>query len=191
MRSALWVGAPLLAALVVWGCYADSATTGGDPKLDSGAADASEGGSTDASTDAGADAPAAACLADAMAPATWTALYADYFGPTGKASCTFNAGGCHGGAGEPGSAATGYICGPSKDACYMGITSPMAKSEFSPFPPLVAAGDAGASYLPHIVRKPGDPITTLRMPLAPNTVTFCPSDVARIEAWINAGAQND
>ncbi len=160
-------------------CVASGMVTGGDSKFDASSA------SFDASFDAASCEP----LADAGAPPTWSGLYADYFGPTGRATCTFSPNGCHAAPGDPGASATGYVCAAGKDGCYLGITSANAKSESGN--PLVVPGDADASFLPQIIRKPDDGSGQLRMPLLPNTVHFCPSDVDRVRTWIQNGAKND
>jgi hypothetical protein len=119
---------------------------------------------------------------------TWTALYADYFGGTGRAACSGD-GNCHGSASQPGAiASNGYVCPPDdSDGCYTTITSSTAG--------LIQSGlsfqdDALYQYL----RKPASLAgTTLNnMPLEPTALyVFTPADLDRISAWIDAGAPNN
>jgi hypothetical protein len=119
---------------------------------------------------------------------TWTALYADYFGGTGRAACSGD-GNCHGSASQPGAiASNGYVCPPDdSDGCYTTITSSGAA--------LIQSGlsfQDDALYL--YLRKPDslEGTTLNNMPLAPTELyVFTPADLDRISAWIDAGAPNN
>jgi hypothetical protein len=119
---------------------------------------------------------------------TWTALYADYFGGTGRAACSGD-GQCHGAATQAGvSPSGGYVCPPDdKDGCYTSLTSQTAALIS---PGLSFQNDALYQYL----RKPTSLAgTTLNnMPKTPTEVyTFSAKDLDRIAAWVAAGAKND
>lgn len=143
--------------------------------LGKGAGDG-DGGSDAAATDAGKDAPGDACVleSDAGAP-TWTALYADFFGPAGVGNCSLKIG-CH--ADNTGGGAI-WTCGPTKDTCWLGMQNN------------VTVCDAAGSKVLLMLRKASDPTVPGKMPQEPTTVTFSDTDLARIRAWIAAGAKND
>lgn len=111
---------------------------------------------------------------------TWAGLYADYFGPTGKASCSGD-GACHGDASHNGAKLSAFVCGADKDACFASITgeSTLVRPGADPSSP---------SGLELILRKEAG---GGRMPLRPASVTFSRNDIARIRAWIRNGAKND
>jgi hypothetical protein len=184
-------GRPLWAvALVCVGCYVSATVTGGDPRFLASSPAPQPRDAGDVDGEGGGCVP----LASMDAPATFTTLYNDYFGPspTAKASCSYVKNGCHATTGEPGGNATNYACSPtSKDDCYASLTSANAKNESGI--PLVVAGDPNASYLPRVLRQANEPFnpTLLRMPLQPDTVAMCPSDIERVKAWIANGAKND
>jgi hypothetical protein len=155
---------------------------GGDPRFDAARPEAS---APDDAAEA-ADAAPAACdpgdaRADAGAGVTWTDLYRDYFGPGAAASCAGN-GTCHGDPAHAGARNSAFLCPADIKACYDGLTAPAS--------PLVTPGDPDQER---------DPTTsglylTLRknclggaMPKS-STFTFGAADLARIEAWIAAGA---
>jgi hypothetical protein len=99
----------------------------------------------------------------------WGDLYACYFGPTGKASC----GGqtqCHSTDAGTGAGATYFVCGPSQEACWQGM------SKVNP-------------VLLHGALRHSDGTGGL-MPKY-SSVGFTPADLARIEAWLQQGAPNN
>ena len=165
------------------GCDATGDIEGGDP-FDGGtqvttleAGGGSEGGSQSSS-----------CAApDAGTGSTFTDLYRDYFGPNSTASCSGTAGACHGdasGAGALGSG--GFVCGTSQADCFTGMnvttadllsTSDTAHPENSGLEVALRKATAGG-----INNMPLDP---------PNTCVFTDADIARISAWVAAGAQNN
>lgn len=145
---------------------ASQTTSGGEPRFDAAA---------------GGSAPLACEDKGTAGPSTWSSLYADYFGPTGKASCAGD-GQCHGGADQPGAKATGYVCAPNASACYETVT----KSR------IVVAGDTTTppeQSLLHVVLRKCD--GTGIMPKRPASVVFSPSDMERIHNWLRKGAPND
>ena len=143
-----------------------------------------------------------ACATAGGSGSTWTALYRDYFGPSGAASCATNGGDCHGSATQTGAKQSGYVCGASQDECFKGMT---VGSDPADFPPLVPAGgtpqDGGAqtpmqtalyTAMRLQVANATDPMCTALtcMPKL-SCFEFTAADVARIEGWIIAGAQNN
>jgi hypothetical protein len=131
------------------------------------------------------------CVAVAPANATWTALYKDLFGPAGIGQCgdatrTGQNGttSCHQSAGDNGAVASGFICGTTQQSCYDGITSPNANFVGQQ---VVLACSPCASYLTQVLRHDGGGI----MPYFPENVVFSDDDMARVSAWIAAGAQNN
>jgi hypothetical protein len=162
----------LLASLVctvVVGCAAPANEEGGNALFDAAAPD---DGSVCSETNV-----------DAGTGTTWGDLYLDYFGPMGEASCAGN-GQCHGTTTQPGFTASGYVCGPTAAACYSGITSSNAG--------LVTIGDTTddptTSGLYAVLRKCSGGGS---MPKEPANFMFTSGDMARITAWIKAGAPND
>jgi hypothetical protein len=121
--------------------------------------------------------------ADAGA-SNWASLYADYFGPSGVASCAGTVGQCHGESSGLGAQASEYVCAGGVSGCYSGITNVMAG--------LVTVGDTK-----------DDPTTstlylTLRktcgggsMPKEPASFDFSANDMKRIADWIGAGAPDN
>jgi hypothetical protein len=55
---------------------------------------------------------------------TWTDLYTCYFGPTGKANCSAQAG-CHVTPNTVAASIGGFVCGATKDDCWFGMTHPI------------------------------------------------------------------
>jgi hypothetical protein len=101
----------------------------------------------------------------------WQDLYACYFGPSGQASCGSRSG-CHGAADQLGSKASSYVCGPSADACWQGITKGQV--------PKGGAPDWTKVPLYNTLRKPDGSGTMPRM----STFVFQQADLDRIGAWI-------
>jgi hypothetical protein len=131
------------------------------------------------------------CVTPDAGNATWTALYADFFGPTGTAQCGASSRGdsngstsCHHDSGGNGAMASGFICGDTQQSCYAGITSSMASFGGAQ---VVIPGDPCNSFLPKILRRNGGGI----MPFYPMSVFFSDNDMARVREWIAAGAQNN
>jgi hypothetical protein len=165
-----WVAALCLSGTVA--CSASSSESGGEELFDAAVATADDGG------------VCSETVVDAGSGTGWSDLYRDYFGPTGKASCA-GTGQCHGSTTQAGTVSSGYVCPDTADGCYAGITAA------SNIPVLVTVGDTGdptTSGLYTILRKcAGGGL----MPLQPSTLMFTNADMARIDAWLKAGAPND
>jgi hypothetical protein len=113
-------------------------------------------------------------------PATWTALYTDYFAPSGAATCGGSQVGCHSSAGDTGAIVSNFVCA-DKASCYESLTSSSH---------LLAASDAadpGSSKFVKDLRQPGG---SGRMPKS-SAFVFESVDLARIEKWIANGAPDD
>jgi hypothetical protein len=132
----------------------------------------------------------------------WQDLYACYFGPTGKASCTAQSV-CHGAPDQAGAVFSTFVCGSSSDACWQGMTSSIVSAK---------ATDATRTILYLSLRKQGvttgaatnnmpcNPVTTTTADggvttacslAAGGTYVFTADDLARIVAWIQEGAQDN
>ena len=180
MLLSLPVIAASAVAIQATACDAPQSVQGGDTLFDAG--------TLPQALPPGCD---AGCLAQAPANATWTALYKDLFGPAGIGQCgdTTRTGvngttSCHHAAGDNGAVASGFICGDTQQSCYDGITSPQAN--FIGQQVVVACSPCG-SYLTQVLRHDGGGI----MPYFPENVVFSDGDMARVSAWIAAGAQNN
>ena len=125
-----------------------------------------------------ADAVDLAADVSPLGPPTWTGIYNDYFGPTGRASCGGSS--CHL-AGQGGDIASKFIC-PDQAGCYTSLTgvSQLVLPTDAPAP--------GKSKLMRNLRQVGN---AGKMPSGGSTFVFDAADIARISAWIAAGAQND
>jgi hypothetical protein len=137
------------------------------------------------------DAGDAACIATDAAGATWAALYADMFGPASIGQCgdatRTGANGttsCHHDSGGSGAQASGFVCGDTQQSCYDGLTSPSAQFAGEQ---VVVPCSPETSYLMQVLRHDGGGI----MPFYPETAVFSDADMARIRAWIAAGAPNN
>lgn len=72
--------------------------------------------------------------ADSGSTTTWTALYTDFFGPAGTASCSAQTS-CHGTALQSGAQTSGFVCGVTKTSCFDGMTKGIPADEGGFFPP--------------------------------------------------------
>ena len=168
---------PVIAAIAI-ACYdAPQSPTGGDPLFDAQPPPSTDNDACPIPADAGA--------------ATWTSLYADFFGPTGIGQCgdmTRMDGteqtSCHHDATGNGAMASGFICGDTQQSCWAGITSPSASFIGQR---VVVAGDPCASYVTQVLRHDGGGL----MPYYPTSVVFSDQDMARVATWIAQGAQNN
>jgi hypothetical protein len=111
---------------------------------------------------------------------TFTDLYTDFFGPTGRASCSASSI-CHVPGGE-GASVSGYMCSPDQGSCWTSMTSSIVPEGGSSSP--------DDTILYGALRKAPPTAGSGPMPLD-STFEFCPGDLARIKAWIAAGAKND
>jgi hypothetical protein len=144
--------------------------------------------------------PCTASLAENGGGHRWQDLYTCYFGPTGKASCAAQ-GICHGSASQLGAQFSTFVCGPSKDACWQGMTAPGS------IVPMGGTMDGTQTILYGSLRKPDNtglmPCSPVETPLpdggtnttcgsaANGNYTFTTDDLARITAWIQEGAQDN
>jgi hypothetical protein len=152
----------------------DSLTTGGTGATDS------DGGGGGAGSDGGIQyfSTTAPCAPSPGSDDTWSYLYGCYFGPSGVASCTFTSG-CHGGGpNDTGTQISGYTCGADKTACWTSMTSALIAGETN-YASTVLGGALRTSP------------TMGTMPLQPANVIFESGDIARLSAWVAAGAKND
>jgi hypothetical protein len=164
-------------------CDASGEVEGGDP-FDGGAAvtttTTDDDGGTVMVEQKGCAGP------DASTGSTYTELYQDYFGPAGGANCSGSVGACHGeasGAGAIGSG--GFVCGASQSDCFAGMSSGTADLLSSS-----ATAHPENSGLEVALRKASGTGTD-NMPLTPVSCVFSDDDIARISAWIAAGAANN
>jgi hypothetical protein len=120
----------------------------------------------------------------------WQDLYACYFGPTGSASCG-SMDGCHGARDQKGTTSTGFLCAPTSNPtpCWRSLRLTSAAGQSPIFPD---GGDPKTSLFWLGLRKGGSDATKVfnNMPLNSSYV-FQAEDLARINAWIQAGAPND
>jgi len=124
---------------------------------------------------------------------TWTELYDSYFAPTAQASCTAIAGECHGSLTELGAQGSGYVCGASKDSCWMGMTSTAIPTFPAPVP--VGGSTSPTTTTLYKALHPVGVNNAGQMPLSSADggvgYQFTRLDLARIAAWIDQGAAND
>ena len=135
------------------------------------------------------------CTKPARDTHTFTDLYADYFGfddVTGgpaKASCSLDPG-CHRSADSTGAiASNGFVCGAARAACYAGLTGAGADLVGTKRP----GQDPTQTGLYLVLRKTA-PMGSNKMPKRnadPKSFFFCEQDMARINAWLAAGAPDD
>jgi hypothetical protein len=135
-----------------------------------------------------AEAPINTSPHDAGTGSKWSDLYRDFFGPTGQASCT-TTGDCHGTMDQSGARAIGFVCGQTKDDCYMSMLTSIVPPGGTP---AGARIPAESTVLYQNVRKimPANGAPQGTMPRS-STFAFSPADLQRIAAWMNAGALND
>jgi hypothetical protein len=133
---------------------------------------------------------------------TWTSLYADFFGPTGQASCSPSGQqSCHGNASQLGAQTSGFVCGPTKDDCLLGMTQGIPPDAGGFFPPILPpdGGDPTQSQLYVSIHKgaAGPGLNNMPCGNPPTckstsaTYTFTTSDLACITTWAQQGAPND
>lgn len=149
----------LLLAIPLLGCGATGEVTGGTSRGSTSAApsDAGEsGGGIDGAS-------------------TWPALYADYFGPMGAASCAGTSN-CHGDPTRAGAIRSNFICGSSEENCY----NSLIQSGLVP---------AGGSSEPDQVNLRFTLRTATGGTMPKNSrFTFSGGDLRRIDDWIRSGA---
>lgn len=185
MLLSLPVIAASAVAIQATACDAPQNIQGGDPLFDA----TPEPKATPPGCDSG-------CVTPAPPNATWPALYNDLFGPAsigqcGDATRTGQNGtsSCHHDPGGAGAIASGFVCGETQQQCFDGITNPAAN--FLGQPVVVACSPCG-SYLTQVLRhSDGEGGITGIMPIQPETAIFSADDMARVSAWIAAGANSN
>jgi hypothetical protein len=119
---------------------------------------------------------------------TWTDLYRDYFGTSGRANCA-GASSCHASQSETGYAQSSFLC-PLADskACHDGMTSQVAHLLTKADGTVVSSFND--TYLYSVLRKrSGGGLGN--MPQAPVSVVFQDADLARIGSWFTDGAPDN
>lgn len=131
--------------------------------------EADRGGSS--SSPSTADSASADAAADPAPPtaATWTTVYAAYFGPGSLGHCSDT--GCHA------TALSGFTCGTSQASCYQGLVT---GSFINPANPS-ASNLVGAN----------SPLKWFGQGRMPTGGSANPAAKAAIAAWVSAGAKNN
>ncbi len=131
------------------------------------------------------DAPAPAPTPTPVTRATFADLYADFFGPTGRATCAKS--NCHSQKGDLGEVSSGgYVCAPDKDSCYTNLVSATLK------PTSIPQGKTATDSLLYKTLRHEETGGKLvgSMPFDKSYI-FTADDMRRIQAWLEAGAKND
>jgi hypothetical protein len=134
--------------------------------------------------------------------ATWTSLYATFFGPVGQASCgPSSQSSCHGTADQTGAQISGFVCGSTQDECLQGMTVGIPADAGGLFPPILPpdGGDPTMSQLWVSLHKSTSTGGLENMPCgdppvcqtAMATYAFSDSDLSCISNWALQGAQNN
>jgi hypothetical protein len=111
----------------------------------------------------------------------WKDLYACYFGPTGTSSCAGMGVMCHATADSYG--AYQWVCGGSAATCRQGAIAGMLTSGTDPTMALLYS---------QVCQVDSSGMMSGLMPLnCPTTSILVPSDMARIKAWLAAGAPDN
>jgi hypothetical protein len=144
-------------------------------------------------------APTVDCKQTGTACSTWTYLYACYFGPTASGhggGCSAQTA-CHVNAASPGTSASGFVCGSTKNDCWQGMTL----GENPNLPTLVHTNKAPSQYLYGVLYQDGTDggVSSNNMPTSsavllsapPVMPGFTKAEMACIKGWVAAGAQND
>jgi hypothetical protein len=119
---------------------------------------------------------------------TWTSLYADFFGPSGSATCS--GGACHD---ATGNGAVFWVCGADATSCWQGMITGGA---YGSLVPSGGAMDPTTTELYTVLCKADTSLckaaahTPCLMPQGCSH-SFATTELGRIEAWIKAGAQNN
>lgn len=137
--------------------------------------------SADPSVDGGGDAGISAYCAEAGDRgdgSTFSDLYRDFFGPTGRASCGAQSI-CHVEGGTGAQTSGGYVCTPDQQACWSSMTKTIVPSGGTATPEQTTLYRALRKAPP----TPGSGPMPRSSPFA-----FCPDDLKRIADWISTGA---
>jgi hypothetical protein len=131
------------------------------------------------------------------AGSTWTDLYADYFGPCGRAGCSGQSE-CHLDASSAGVPLSGFVCGATQQSCWEGVALGIPPDAGGVFPPIVTGGELLSAL--HKSQPTGQDLDDMpcgeaaisaACPPASSPYAFTPSDLARISSWIQQGAQDN
>ncbi len=137
------------------------------------------------------------CTQTGPSCATWTYLYACYFGTNSPhtGGCSAQGTSCHAAGTSYGAGESGFICGSSSDMCWHGITSATIG-----FAVPVQLKDGGAATDTNLLialhSKSTEPVGTTanNMPLksldilSESAYLFTPADLTCINDWVKAGA---
>jgi hypothetical protein len=129
---------------------------------------------------------------------TWTDLYADYFGPCGRAGCS-GQGECHENASSPGVLFSGFICGTTQESCWEGMTIGIAPDAGGVYPAIVTGGELVSALhksppaAQNLNNMPCEAAAAAVFACSPtsSSYAFTPADLARISSWIQQGAQDN
>jgi hypothetical protein len=113
---------------------------------------------------------------------TWSDLYACYFGPSGTDSCAGTGNSCHGNPAAMGGSF--WNCGMTSDSCYQGMTG---------YPALMIMSSQSSPTMAHLYNVVCSVTGQGYMPLGCSvpSETLESGDLARIAAWIGAGASEN
>ncbi len=127
--------------------------------------------------------------ADGSTAVRWQDLYLSYFGLTGQASCSQLKGSCHRADADLGVPTSGFVCGTTSESCWQGMTQAQPGHAA-----LVSPGVTDATQTPlWAALYKGAPTGGAISNNMPQNLsyTFSPSDLERIQSWIESGAPND
>jgi hypothetical protein len=125
-------------------------------------------------------------------PTSWKGLYRDFFGRRSTASCAGN-GVCHDGTDKPGARASGFVCA-DVDGCYASLRTARGPLDQRPLVEDADVATPAHARLFEVIRyrtADGQLLANRGMPQLPANFAYSPDDVARMNAWIQAGAKNE
>ena len=134
--------------------------------------------------------------------ATFTSLYANFFGPVGQASCSPSSqSSCHGDTSQTGAMISGFVCGSTQEECWQGMTQGIPADAGGTLPPILPpdGGDPTQSYLWVSIHKTSGSGGLNNMPCGnppgcaatSASFTFMPADLSCLQQWAQAGAPNN
>lgn len=112
---------------------------------------------------------------------TWSALYADLFGPSGRASCAGSGSACHASESSEGAARSAFVCA-DEASCLESM-----KGESSLISASSSAQPENAFLVGVLRKKKADGSIVGTQPMSPLFV-FHSKSIERIKTWIGAGA---
>lgn len=180
MRRSLMILIALAAAVGAASCTEQSTSTGN--RSSSSSNSSSSGSSSGDEKDSGEDEPDYVFDDGSGSGTTWSDLYADFFGPSGRAGCAGPGNACHASEDAEGSARSAFVC-PDEAGC---VESILGRSN------LVRSTDTEkpeAAFLINVLRrKNADGKIVGTQPKLPLFV-FHEKSIERIKKWIADGAQ--